>query len=256
MIKQSVLKNILTKNEDYLKYIESLGLSVRCPDGGIVELTRDNLSGFEETQTVINLRVFHLGQEIEKLRKEEFELEQELNNSQYLVKVENPIELFEQRLQLITAPKEVIASEIKRLKEDKKAIEDRIKFSLRDDTNQHIFDNILKFARKLNVEDYLNSDKNFVFTSDLKSLSGTVLHKIVFCYKMAYIIEMQKYLGLTLPIVLDSPSGREVDQKNIEDMFDILNDEFRDNQIIIASIFKYSRFDVDELIEIKRNLLE
>ena len=31
----------------------------------------------------------------------------------------------------------------------------------------------------------------------------------------------------------------------------LLNDEFRDNQIIIASIFKYSRFDVDELIEIK-----
>lgn len=254
--KQSILKNILTKNEDYLKYIESLGLSVRCPDGGIVELTRDNISGFEDTQTMIELRVFHLGQEIEKLQKKEVELEQELNSSQYLVKVENPIELFEQRLQLITAPKEVIASEIKRLKEDKKEIEDRIKFSLRDDTNQHIFDNILKFARKLNVEDYLNSDKNFVFTSDLKSLSGTVLHKIVFCYKMAYIIELQNYLGLTLPIVLDSPSGREVDQKNIEDMFNILNDEFRDNQIIIASIFKYSRFDVDTLIELQRNLLE
>lgn len=73
---------------------------------------------------------------------------------------------------------------------------------------------------------------------------------------MAYIIEVQKYLGILLPIVLDSPSGREVDQKNIEDMFDILNDEFRDNQIIIASIFKYNRFDVDELIEIQRNLLE
>ena len=43
---------------------------------------------------MIELRVFHLGQEIEILRKEEFELEQELNNSQYLVKVENPIELF------------------------------------------------------------------------------------------------------------------------------------------------------------------
>ena len=256
MRKQSILKNVLTKNEDYLKYVESLGLSVRCPDGEIVELTRDNISGFEETQTVIELRIFHLGQEIEKLQKKEVELEQELNNSQYLVKVENPIELFEQRLQLITAPKEVIASEIKRLKEYKKEIEDKIKSSLRDDTNQHIFDNILKFARKLNVEEYLNSDKNFVFTSDLKSLSGTVLHKIVFCYKMAYIIEIQKYLGLLLPIVLDSPSGREVDQKNIEDMFDILNDEFRDNQIIIASIFKYNRFDVDALIEIQRNLLE
>ena len=254
--KQSILKNILAKNEDYLKYVESLGLSVRCPDGSIVELTRDNISGFEETQTVIELRVFHLGQELEKLQKKEIELEQEINNSQYLVKVENPIELFEQRLQLITAPKEVVSSEIKRLKEYKKEIEDKIKFSLRDDTNQQIFDNILKFARKLNVVDYLNSDKNFVFTSDLKSLSGSILHKIVFCYKMAYIIEIQKYIGLTLPIVLDSPSGREVDQKNIEDMFDILNDEFRDNQIIIASIFKYSRFDVDTLIELQRNLLE
>lgn len=256
MRKQSILKNVLTKNEDYLKYVESLGLSVRCPDGAIVELTRDNISGFEETQTVIELRIFHLSQEIEKLQKKEVELEQELNNSQYLVKVENPIDLFEKRLQLITAPKEVIASEIKRLKEHKKETEDKIKSSLRDDTNQHIFDNIIKFARKLNVEEYLNSDKNFVFTSDLKSLSGTVLHKIVFCYKMAYIIEVQKYLGILLPIVLDSPSGREVDQKNIEDMFDILNDEFRDNQIIIASIFKYNRFDVDELIEIQRNLLE
>lgn len=254
--KQSILKNILTKNEDYLKYVESLGLSVRCPDGSIVELTRDNISGFEETQTVIELRVFHLGQEIEKLQKKELELEQEINNSQYLVKVDNPIELFEQRLQLITAPKEIIDSEIKRLKEYKKEIDDRIKFSLRDDTNQHIFDNILKFARKLNVVEYLNSDKNFVFTSDLKSLSGSVLHKIVFCYKMAYIIEIQKYIGITLPIVLDSPSGREVDQKNIEDMFDILNDEFSGNQIIIASIFKYSSFDVDTLIELQRNLLE
>jgi len=35
---------------------------------------------------------------------------------------------------------------------------------------------------------------------------------------MAYIIEIQKYIGITLPIVLDSPSGREVDQKNIEDL--------------------------------------
>ena len=121
--KQSILKNILTKNEDYLKYVESLGLSVRCPDGSIVELTRDNISGFEETQTVIELRVFHLGQEIEKLQKKELELEQEINNSQYLVKVDNPIELFEQRLQLITAPKEIIDSEIKRLKEYKKEID-------------------------------------------------------------------------------------------------------------------------------------
>ena len=254
--KLSTLKELATKNEGYLSYIESLGLSVRCSTGAIVELSRDNILGFDDIQKIIDLRIFHLNQEIDKLSKREIELKQEIENSQYLVRVENPIKLFEQRLQLIVAPREIIEDEIRRLKKRKKELENYIKISLRDDTNQNLFDNILKFATKLGVEEYLNIDKNFVFTSDLKSLSGTVLHKLVFCYKMAYITEIQKYLGITLPIVLDSPSGREVDQKNIEDMFNILNTDFRYNQIIIASIFKYSEFDADKLIDIQESLLE
>ncbi|WP_139690253.1 hypothetical protein [Streptococcus oralis] len=254
--KLSTLKELATKNEGYLSYIESLGLSVRCSTGEIVELSRDNILGFDDIQKIIDLRIFHLNQEIDKLSKREIELKQEIENSQYLVRVENPIKLFEQRLQLIVAPREIIEDEIRRLKQRKKELENYIKISLRDDTNQNLFDNILKFATKLGVEEYLNIDKNFVFTSDLKSLSGTVLHKLVFCYKMAYITEIQKYLGITLPIVLDSPSGREVDQKNIEDMFNILNTDFRYNQIIIASIFKYSEFDADKLIDIQESLLE
>ena len=254
--KLSTLKELAIKNEGYLSYIESLGLSVRCSTGEIVELSRDNILGFDDIQKIIDLRIFHLNQEIDKLSKREIELKQEIENSQYLVRVENPIKLFEQRLQLIVAPREIIEDEIRRLKKRKKELENYIKISLRDDTNQNLFDNILKFATKLGVEEYLNIDKNFVFTSDLKSLSGTVLHKLVFCYKMAYITEIQKYLGITLPIVLDSPSGREVDQKNIEDMFNILNTDFRYNQIIIASIFKYSEFDADKLIDIQESLLE
>lgn len=254
--KLSTLKELATKNEGYLSYIESLGLSVRCSTGEIVELSRDNILGFDDIQKIIDIRIFHLNQEIDKLSKREIELKQEIENSQYLVRVENPIKLFEQRLQLIVAPREIIEDEIRRLKKRKKELENYIKISLRDDTNQNLFDNILKFATKLGVEEYLNIDKNFVFTSDLKSLSGTVLHKLVFCYKMAYITEIQKYLGITLPIVLDSPSGREVDQKNIEDMFNILNTDFRYNQIIIASIFKYSEFDADKLIDIQESLLE
>lgn len=254
--KLSTLEELATKNEGYLSYIESLGLSVRCSTGEIVELSRDNILGFDDIQKIIDLRIFHINQEIDKLSKREIELKQEIENSQYLVRVENPIKLFEQRLQLIVAPREIIEDEIRRLKQRKKELENYIKISLRDDTNQNLFDNILKFATKLGVEEYLNIDKNFVFTSDLKSLSGTVLHKLVFCYKMAYITEIQKYLGITLPIVLDSPSGREVDQKNIEDMFNILNTDFRYNQIIIASIFKYSEFDADKLIDIQESLLE
>lgn len=64
------------------------------------------------------------------------------------------------------------------------------------------------------------------------------------------IIELQDYLGYKLPIILDSPSGREVDQKNVEETFDILNDDFKGNQIIVASIYRYSNFKPVETIEI------
>ena len=84
----------------------------------------------------------------------------------------------------------------------------------------------------------------------MKSLSGAVLHKIVFSFKMAYIIELQNYLGYKLPIVLDSPSGRELDQKNIEETLHILKKDFSENQIIIASIHDFDTFKADEKIEL------
>jgi len=54
---------------------------------------------------------------------------------------------------------------------------------------------------------------------------------------------------------LDSPSGKEVDQANIQLMVDILKRDFADNQIIIASIFRYD-FDEVKTIEIVNRLIE
>ncbi|MED0998352.1 hypothetical protein P4T34_23335 [Bacillus mobilis] len=104
--------------------------------------------------------------------------------------------------------------------------------------------------------DVINPNKDYIFTSDLKSLSGAVLHKVVFSFKMAYILEIQKVLGIKLPIVLDSPSGREVDQENISETMHILMEEFTENQVIIASIYKYKELRPLHTIQIKNKLLE
>jgi hypothetical protein len=58
-----------------------------------------------------------------------------------------------------------------------------------------------------------------------------------------------------LPIILDSPSGKEVDQSNVKLMMDILKRDFADHQIVIASIFHYD-FDNVNVIEIKERLIE
>ena len=58
-----------------------------------------------------------------------------------------------------------------------------------------------------------------------------------------------------MPNLLDSPSGKEVDQENITLMMDILKRDFSDHQIIIASIFEYD-FDPLNIIEIVNRLIE
>ena len=79
--------------------------------------------------------------------------------------------------------------------------------------------------------------------------------KTVFAFRLAYIVEIEKHLGIKLPIILDSPSGKEVDQANIQLMVNILKRDFADNQIIIASIFQYD-FETVNVIEINNRLIE
>lgn len=256
-LKRNALETTLQKNEEYLAYLESLNLFIKAPESGEEFLLKKGfIKDFGTYQKIIELKIYNLEIEIKELIEKEERIRVEINNSEKLFITEDPIELFENRLNLLVAPKEIIDSELLRLKNRKNELEKLRLNYLSNEVMQSIYDNIVYFAKKLGVIDYLNIEKDFILTSDLKSYSGTILHKLVFCFKLAYIMELQNYLGFNLPIVLDSPSGREVDQKNIGDMFKVLNEDFIDNQIIIASIFKYPSYLPDTLIDIKTKLLE
>jgi hypothetical protein len=110
------------------------------------------------------------------------------------------------------------------------------------------------FAKILNVQDVIK-EKEYIFTRNLKSISGTIYYKIVFCFKMAYIKVMENHLQMKFPIVLDSPSGREVTNRNIQAVIGILNKYFPQNQIIISSINHYKLDGVKEL-EIDKSIFE
>ena len=118
-----------------------------------------------------------------------------------------------------------------------------------------LYKNVLKYAIELGIGDDESLASSYLFTSNLKELSGALLHKTVFAFRLAYIIEIEKVLNIKLPIILDSPSGKEVDRANIQLMVDILKRDFSDHQIIIASIFEYD-FDTINVIEIKNQLIE
>ncbi|MTB64246.1 hypothetical protein GGG87_04405 [Streptococcus sp. zg-86] len=256
-LKRNDLKGTLKKNEEYLSYIENLNLLIKAPNSGEeFLLKKEYVKDFGTYQELIELRIYHLEKEIDKLNDREEKLKIEINHSEKLFVPENPLKLFEERLNLLVAPQEVIVSELERLKKREKELKIIRNNYLSNKITQDIYESIMYFANKLGVQDYLNSEKDFILTSDLKSYSGTILHKLVFCFKLSYILELEKFLDFKLPIVLDSPSGREVDQKNIEDMFKILNEDFVDNQIIIASIFQYPSYLPEKIIRIREKLLE
>ena len=70
---------------------------------------------------------------------------------------------------------------------------------------------------------------------------------------MAYIKELERFIGTSLPIVLDSPSGREVTKDNLDKIYQLLSNELENNQVIIASIYKNNFINATELIELNEN---
>lgn len=253
------IEESLEENSKFIEYVEKMNLVVKDSETGIsVPVKEDTIIHFSENQRYINARLIMQKNELSKLNKEIQQLELEIKKSSNLFSLQSEIEKVEHLISRVNIPYEQLERTINTLKKQKKILSDEIKekISINNEILNNLHFNILKYAERLNVSQYINQKKDYIFTSDLKSLSGAVLHKIVFSFKMAYIIELQNYLGYKLPIVLDSPSGRELDQKNIEETFHILNSDFSENQVIIASIYDFREFRPDETLELINRIFE
>ncbi|QZO09261.1 coiled-coil domain-containing protein [Enterococcus raffinosus] len=251
--KISDLEDSLKENKQFINYIEKMDLVVKDKDSGIeIPVKEDTIIHFNDNQKYINARVSLLKREQSYVEKDIREIMLEIQKSNNLFSLQSEIDKADNLISQVSVPYEQLIQTLDSLRKKKKSLTNEMKekLSVSNKTLNNLHFSIMKYATKLGVDQYIDQSKNYIFTSDLKSLSGAILHKIVFSFKMAYIIELQNYLGYKLPVVLDSPSGREVDQKNVEETFDILNEDFKDNQIIVASIYKYNNFKPSETIEL------
>lgn len=253
------LEESLNENSKFIEYVEKMNLIVKDNETGIeIPVKKDNIIHFSENQRYIETRLLMQKNDFSKVNKEIKELELEIKKSSNLFSLQNEIEKVDYLISKVNIPFEHLEKTIFSLKKQKKLLNAEIKekISANNTVLNNLHSNILKYADLLNVAQYINQKKDYIFTSDLKSLSGAVLHKIVFSFKMAYITELQNYLGYKVPIVLDSPSGRELDKVNIEETLQILKSDFSENQIIIASIHEFEMFESDEKLELINRIFE
>lgn len=199
-----------------------------------------------------------LAAEIAHINRKIVTLEAQKKKEQTIVKVQTVIEEFDADISKIHVDAIATQKVIDKLKLERKKLQEEIRRLTKSDNDivEALHKCISTYAQEFGVsETYVAPQKDYIFTNDLKSLSGTILHKIVFSFKLAYIKLIREKTGLILPILLDSPSGREVKLSTIQDMLRILQRDYGQHQIIIASI---NDFDMKnkKVIEFKGRLFD
>ena len=256
------LKKYIKRTDNLKNYIYSLNLIVKNPEDEnrpiVISKKQNNLINFRDTTDFLKTELVSLQLDLNEVEKKEAELNKKLDqNVNTLFHTEDVVESSLNALGQIKINRDLIEKKQEKIEHEIDSLNKDINTEF--NKNKEIIEEtkswIEKFAKILGVEDVVESHANYLLTHDIKSISGTQYYKVVFSFKMAYIKVIEKYTNVTLPIFLDSPSGREVTQANIKKVIDILNGYFKDNQVIIASIYDY-KLKGKKKIEIKNKIFE
>ncbi len=250
------IKSILRKNKVLVEYIADMKLTVQSSSGEEIPVTRDTLVGFTDNSELLTARREMLAVELEDINRQITSLAKQKGKEEQLFKVQTAIEAFDSDIKKISVDAIATQKIIDQLKRERQKLQERIRSMTKQDNGVvlELHNCISAYAKELDVsETYVSPNKDYIFTNDLKSLSGTILHKIVFSFKLAYIKLIKEKAGIVLAIVLDSPTGREVEYSTVESMLKIIQRDFPDHQLIVASIHDYDLKD-KKTIEFKDRL--
>lgn len=256
----SRIDKVLKENKHFRNFIGEIGLLVKTPNGDTIAVTENNIVGLNDAidflvakRKLIATQYNQIQAEICKYEKERRFEEQQLS---FFDNVETIADIFDKRISTIPINEVAVKKGIAKLEKEIAEINSKIKDLTRaaNSVITPIFNNTRKYLTELGLDGESVSEK-YLFTSNLKELSGAILHKTVFAFRLACLLEVEKHLNIKMPIILDSPSGKEIDHQNIEAMIKILKRDFSENQIIIASIYEYDLININK-INIVNRLIE
>lgn len=234
----------IKNNKKTIELIDDMKLVIRMDSGEEICVTRDMVVGATDSIDLLQAKKKLLIPRLERILKEIETLELEIKEEEQqlsLFPTESLADVFDRKMADVDISPVDVKRVIGDLEKERKALGDQISQFTNDsnDVTQSMIKTVQKYMGELGDSEAEKMTWRYLFTSNLKELSGAVLHKTVFSFRLAYIIEIEKALGIKLPILLDSPKGKEIDDINIGKMMQILQRDFPDNQIIIASIYHY-----------------
>ena len=255
------INTLLRKEKQFFNYIDSMKLFVKGPNGDI-PVTRDTLVYAPESAEFLKARQSVLVTDIEKLKRQKTVLESQLSdykikNSQIsLFPQESKGDIIDKKLASFSSidqdmVSDLLANATEELRQTKGDIKAAVKHQNSYITK--IYNYVLDYATRLEVEEKMVHKEDYIFTSDLKSMSGAVLQKMVFAFKVAFLKVIEEAMGTKLFMVIDSPRSKELDDKNTGLIMKLIKEELADNQVFIASIYE---FECENRITINSRAIE
>lgn len=235
------VNEVIDDNNKISKFIERMRLRVKGPDGGEIPVNKDTVIGLPDNINFMLSRRKLLVAQISKLNTKISQLRDLMYYQSQQPTAESLIQAFDKNISAISIDATAVENILSELSlhriEVKKALNELAKAD--NPILLQMYEVVTKYGEELGLTPYMSSSVDFLFTSNLKELTGAILMKMVFAFKMSYISAAKTVLKINLPIILDSPSGKELDANNIQLLMNILSRDFSDHQIIIASIHTY-----------------
>jgi hypothetical protein len=212
------IRAVIKGNSQLIDIISSYNIIVVNDDDIEIPVNASTIKGFKDNANYLIAKRKIYEKQITDIDKKIFNLQKRLNNEGVLINFETNEQAFDAKILNIALDQVEVQKTLNKISEEIALLKNDItnKVKINNVVVTELYNNIKNYANKLQIEEiFIRPCEDFVFTDNLKSLSGAIFHKIVFCFKISYIKIISSHTGVKLPIILDSPSGREVDDKNV-----------------------------------------
>lgn len=236
--KISKLSNSIRENNRFSSFISEMKLMVYDANHDLaIPINSDTLMGFDDNNKSLIYRKLILQSERNELKEKKEEIQSKLPTVQIIDDIKANADTFIKEISGVDIPG--LKSLVAQLENEKRKCLDELKMLV--SFNNSWIDRIIEYAKEYanelgGLSDEYFKDTKYIYAKKRPPLSGAILHKLSLVYHLAVVKVCEEKLGTKLPLIIDSPGGRELTSDVFDATILLLKKYFCDNQIIIASI--------------------
>ena len=243
------------ENKRFLNIIESYHIYVKDSNGNKIAVNSNNICGYEDNRELLSTQIKMLDVQLLTLQRELQEQKLTDDDQEHMdIDVKDYKQIIDEKLKYVDLDFSKIQSIVNDCGKNIRQYNNQIKESLmqKKEVIDFVQKSMLDCASELGVSQYI--EKNGIFTNKIQKNSGAISYKIIISFRIAFILAIEKYKNIKLPLIIDSLRNGELDEENSSKILMLLNNKLKGHQIIVASIFDYDNF-FDGKEEIKGKLI-